>query len=388
MGSLRTNGFEKLSTPFKIGSTDLKNRVVMTPLTRGRATKSGQANQLMAEYYSQRAGAGLIVSEGVQVSKQGEGWFRAPCMYTESHALSWRQVTQAIHSKGGKIFAQLWHTGRASHSSFRANDPQFPRDLSYGVAPSAIKKRSESGTQMFSMLPGAVPIETPRELRNREVKDVVCQFSNAAKMAKLAGFDGIEIHAAAGYLIDEFLQTCSNKRRDEYGGSPENRFRLLREILNGVQRAYNIDCIGVRLSPNGSYNGMGSETNFEDFSYFAKQLDAIGVAYLHIVDGITFQLNPFHGLGTLMTLRHFRDLYSGTIIGNAGYDGPSAEKVVCDGDADAISFGRLYISNPDLAERFQNGWELNEMPPWEIYFSTADKILAEDGYTTFQHYSK
>lgn len=378
--------FQHLTSPFRLGTRELPNRVILTPLTRGRANSDGLPTDIMETYYAQRSGAGFIVSEGTVVSEQGSGWFQAPGLYTEAHAQAWTNIISAVHNRGGVIFCQLWHTGGASHSSFREGNPCFPGELALGVAPSALKKKSQSGLQMYTMQPGAVAIETPRALQTQEVADVVEQFRNSARLAKIAGFDGVEIHAAAGYLIDEFLQTCSNKRTDQYGGCVENRFRLMGEIISAVRTEFPLNEIGVRLSPNGAYNGMGSEDNRDSFLYYARRLEEIGVVYLHIVIGTTFEPNPFHGIGEPMTLADFRKVYNGVIIGNAGYDGDSADREIASGSCDAISFGRLYISNPDLAERLQAGVPLNDMPPFDVFFSAAERVLGAEGYIDFPCY--
>ena len=333
----------------------LKNRVVMAPLTRGRAGKERTANALMAEYYAQRAGAGLIVSEGTAISEQGYGWTHSPGIYTPEQTEAWKQVANKVHEGESKIYLQLWHTGRASHSSFQPNN-RLP------VAPSAI---AISGMEAHTP-DGEKPCETPRALSTEEIPRVVEEYRQAAANAKEAGFDGVEIHAANGYLIDEFLQSKTNHRTDKYGGSIENRYRFLKEVAEAVLTVWDAGSVGVRLSPNGSFNDMGSPEYREAFTYIAKQLNSYGLAYLHLLDGLAF---GFHELGEPMTIAEFRKIYDGVLIANCGYDRHDAEKAIADSNADLVAFGRPYISNPDLVERFKNNWELNPNPEMDIWYS-------------------
>ena len=302
----------------------------MAPLTRGRAGKERTANALMAEYYSQRAGAGLIISEGTAISKHGYGWTHSPGIYTPEQAEAWKQVVDAVHAKGSKIFLQLWHTGRASHSSFQPNN-KLP------IAPSAIKIEGiEAHTP-----DGKKPYETPRALETNEIPAVIEEYRKAAANAKQVGFDGVEIHGANGYLIDEFLQSKTNHRTDKYGSSIENRYRFLQEVVEAVLTVWDAKSVGVRLSPNGSFNDMGSPDYHETFIYVTQQLNNYGLAYLHLLDGLAF---GFHELGEPMTIGEFRKVYDGIIIGNCGYDRHNGEKAIASGDADLIAFGRPYIS--------------------------------------------
>ena len=353
--------FEKL----KLGDYLLANRVVLAPMTRARAGASRLPNALMAEYYVQRTNAGLLISEATSISVQGLGWLNSPGIYTDEQAQAWRLTTKAVHDKGGKIFLQLWHCGRASHTSFHSQS-------GLPVAPSAIKLNGE-----YIHTPiGKQAYETPRSLETAEVKQIVLDYQKAAERAKAAGFDGVEIHAANGYLIDEFLQSKTNLRSDEYGGSKENRTRFLLEIVAAVKQVWDTDKIGVRLSPNGVFNDMGSEDYREQFLYTAQELAKHELAYLHVMDGLGF---GFHALGEPMTLTEFKKIYPGCIIGNCGYTKELAEQRLQDGDADLIAFGRPFISNPDLAVRFQHNLELNadaEMDAW--YADIVGK-----GYTDF-----
>ena len=242
-----TDSQSVLQTPFNIRGLTLKNRIVMAPMTRARAGEERLANPLIAEYYRQRASAGLLITEGVLVSRQGIGWMNAPGIYTDEQAEAWRQVVEAVHAQGTPIFLQLWHCGRASHSSFHQEE-------GLPVAPSAIKLDGDP----IHTPAGNEPYETPRALETEEISAVVADYRKAAERARAAGFDGVELHAANGYLIDEFLQSKTNKRTDRYGGSLENRFRFLGEILEALQTVLPNGAMGVHLSPNGNFNDMGS----------------------------------------------------------------------------------------------------------------------------------
>ncbi len=356
-----------LLSPFDLNNLSLKNRVIMAPLTRSRAGEERIPNALMAEYYAQRAGAGLIITEGTTISKQANGWLHTPGIYTEEQTQAWKQVVDAVHAKGTPIFLQLWHTGRSSHSSFQENN-QLP------VAPSAIKlEGSEAHTPE-----GKQPHEIPRALQTAEVSQVVEDYRQAAANAKQAGFDGVEIHGANGYIIDEFLQSKTNQRTDKYGGSLENRFRFLKEIIQSILTVWDAGRVGVRLSPNGNFNDMGSPDYRETFTYVVQQLNQYQLGYLHVLDGLGF---GFHELGEPMTIAELRKIYDGTLMGNCGYDKESAEKAIASGDADLIAFGRPIISNPDLVARFANNWELNPDPEPAIWYS-----FEAEGYTDFPTY--
>ncbi|MEB3359412.1 MAG: alkene reductase [Synechococcales bacterium] len=358
-----------LLSSVQLGGLSLRNRVVMAPLTRARAGSDRIPNALMAEYYTQRASSGLIITEATVVSRQGIGWINSPGIYTDEQAEGWKLITDAVHQQGGTIFLQLWHTGRASHSSFQV-DQQLP------VAPSAI---AINGDAIHTPL-GKQPYETPRALETDEIPGVVNDYREAAARAKAAGFDGVEIHGANGYLIDEFLQSKTNQRGDRYGGSIENRFQFLKEVTEAVLTVWPADRVGVRLSPNGVFNDMGSPDYQETFLYVAQQLNTYNLAYLHIMDGLAF---GFHELGEPMTLSEFRNVFSGALIGNCGYTQEAAEAAIQRGDADLIAFGRPYISNPDLVERFANGWELAPDADMAVWYS-----FDAEGYTTFPTYEE
>lgn len=356
-----------LLTPFDLRGLSLKNRVVMAPMTRSRAGTERLPNSLMGEYYAQRASAGLIITEATVISTQGIGWLNSPGIYSNEQAEAWRRVVDAVHAKGTRIFLQLWHCGRASHSSFHKKE-------GLPVAPSAVKI---AGDYIHTPI-GKQPYETPRALETKEVTAIVGDYQRAAERAKSAGFDGVEIHAANGYLIDQFLQSKTNHRTDRYGGNLENRYRFLDEIVSSVSTVWTSDRVGVHISPNGSFNDMGSPDFRETFPYVAKQLSRHKIAYLHVVDGLAF---GFHGLGPPMTLREFRELFEGPLMGNSGYTQDAAETTIREQYADLISFGRPFISNPDLAERFANGRPLNPLADMKVWYS-FDKV----GYTDFPKY--
>ena len=365
---MTTTNVPHLLQPLNKGLS-LKNRVVMAPLTRGRAGEERMANALMAEYYAQRAGAGLIISEGTAISQQGYGWTHSPGVYTPEQTKAWKQVVDRVHEGESKIYLQLWHTGRASHSSFQP-DNQLP------IAPSAIAiEGMEAHTSE-----GKKPYETPRALEIAEIPRVVEEYRQAATNAKEAGFDGVEIHAANGYLIDEFLQSKTNQRSDKYGGSIENRYRFLKEVVEAVLTVWDAGSVGVRLSPNGSFNDMGSPEYREAFTYFAQQLNSYQLAYLHLLDGLAF---GFHELGEPMTIADFRKIYDGVLIANCGYDRQDGEKAIAEGNTDLVAYGRPYISNPDLVARFEHNWVLNPNPEMDIWYSPG-----AEGYTDFPTYQE
>jgi len=336
-------------------------------MTRGRAGAARLPNQLTAEYYAQRSSAGLIITEGTTISEEANGWNESPGIYTDEMTQAWKFTTSAVHEKGGRIFLQLWHTGRASHSSFHGGKAT--------IAPSAIKNNDpEIHTPI-----GKQPHEVPRALKTSEIPRVVDDYRRAAERAKGAGFDGVELHAANGYLIDEFLQSKTNHRTDEYGGSVEKRYQFLKEVVEAVKSVWPAQRVGVHLSPNGSFNDMGSPDFREQFTFVAQQLDRFGLAYLHVVDGLAF---GYHKLGEPMTLAELRKVFHGPLMGNCGYTKETAEKAIAEGHADLISFGRPFISNPDLVERFRNGWPLAEPAPLSDWSSPA----GAKGYTDFPAY--
>jgi N-ethylmaleimide reductase len=354
----------RLLEPFRLHDLELRNRVVMAPLTRSRSGPDRVPNTTMAEYYAQRSSAGLIVSEATTISPQANGWLESPGIYTDAMEAGWRLITDTVHARGGRIFLQLWHMGRASHSDFHGGRPP--------VSASAVRI---SGDGIHTPV-GKQPYETPRSLETHEVAAVVADYAAAAARARAAGFDGVEIHAANGYLIDQFLQSKTNLRTDDYGGSIEKRCRFLMDVVTAVSKVWPSRRVGVRISPNGVFNDMGSPNYREQFLHAAAALDRLDLGYLHVVDGLAF---GFHKLGEPMTLADFRGVFRGPIVGNCGYTLENAEAAVQEGLADLIAFGRPFISNPDLVERFANGWPLAptaSMTDW--YSPTGAK-----GYTDF-----
>lgn len=354
-----------LFTPFNLGGMHLKNRIVLAPLTRSRAGAERIPNQLMAKYYKQRASAGLLITEATVISEQGIGWINSPGIYNDAQVEGWKLITTAV--QGTPIVLQLWHCGRASHSSF--NKGELP------VSASGIPIQ---GDEIHTPI-GKQPYETPRSLAMEEIPGIVEDYRRAAERAKLAGFDGIEVHGANGYLIDQFNQSKTNQRTDRYGGSIENRFRFFREVIEGILTVYPPDRVGARISPNGVFNDMGSPDYREQFLYTAQELSSYGLGYLHVMDGLAF---GFHNLGEHMTLKEFRPVFRGALIGNCGYTKATAETAIVEGDADLIAFGRLFITNPDLPERFANDWELNLAEDMQTWYS-----FDEVGYTDYPPYS-
>jgi 2,4-dienoyl-CoA reductase-like NADH-dependent reductase (Old Yellow Enzyme family) len=353
-----------LLEPFRLHDLDLQNRVALAPMTRARAGESRIPNDLMAEYYAQRASVGLTITEATTISPQANGWVNSPGIYTDEMVEGWKTTVDAIHAKGGTVFLQLWHCGRASHSDFHGGEPM--------VAPSAIKIEGEG----VHTPEGKKEHEIPRALETEEIPLIVEDYRKAAERAKAAGFDGIEVHSANGYLLDEFLQSKSNHRDDQYGGSIENRYRILDEVVKAVTSVFPANRVGVRLAPNGAFNDMGSPDYREQFTYVAKQLNTFGLAYLHVMDGLAF---GFHELGDPMTLSEFRAVFDGPLIGNCGYTKESAEEAVASGLADMIAIGRPYISNPDLVERWKVGADLNPEADVKDWYSPA----GAEGYTDF-----
>ncbi|KAG6615083.1 12-oxophytodienoate reductase [Phytophthora cinnamomi] len=363
----------KIFTPLKLGDNlELKNRVVFGPLTRGRAGADGVPSKDNEIYYGQRVGAGLIISEGTAISEQGYGWNHVPACYTDAHVEGWKRVIEAVHKKGGKIFMQMWHVGRQGHSSFNPT----------GDVVSASAVRCETGHTRDTNF-NVASFETPRALEFEEVAGVVDDYRHSAEQAKRAGFDGVEIHGANGYLIDQFLQSTTNKRTDKYGGSFENRARFLLEIVEGVKTVFPSNRIGVRLSPNGAFGGMGSEDNFEMFTYTMEQLSKHSLGYLAILDGDSDILH-YSSKSRVLTAFDAKAAFKGVVIANNNYIRDTAEGVVRSGAADLVGFGRLYITNPDLAERFENDWPVESMAGREVYYKSAPGGKFYNDYPAYQ----
>ena len=350
------NEKKDLFSPIKIGTYTLQNRMIMAPMTRNRAGEGNVPVPLMVTYYSQRATAGLIITEGSQVSPQGTGYPATPGIYTSEQVEGWKTVTEAIHKKGSTIFLQLWHVGRVSHPSYHGGD--LP------VAPSAIAPQGEAATYE-----GMKPFVTPRALETDEIPGIVEQFQNCAKNAIAAGFDGVEIHGANGYLLDQFLRDGPNKRTDRYGGSVENRAKLNLEITEAVTNTCGADRVGVRLSPSGTFNDMSDSNPEATFGYLVDKLNSFGLAYLHIVDALEGDIR--HG-AKVVPLSILRETYKGILITNGGYDKNKGNTVIAEKKADAVSFGQLFLTNPDLPERFRSDSPLNE-PDFSTFYGGGEK---------------
>ncbi|MGD8990769.1 MAG: alkene reductase [Desulfobacterales bacterium] len=357
---------EKLFEPLQFGDLKLKNRIVMAPMTRGRAGVERVPNQLMADYYFQRASAGLLITEATVVSAQGNGWVDSPGIYTDMMVEGWQIVTQKLKPTGTPIFLQLWHCGRASHSDFHDGAPP--------VSASAVKI---SGDHIHTPL-GKKDYETPRALTTDEIRVTLTDYKTAALNAKTAGFSGIEVHSANGYLINQFLDSKTNLRTDNYGGSLKNRYRFLKEVLETVLEIWPSERIGVRLSPNGVFNDMGSPDFRETYLYTIRELGKFNLAYVHIMDGLAF---GFHEQGEPMTLAEFRAEYNGIIIGNCGYTKDAAEERLTAGHADLAAFGRPFITNPDLPERLRNNWPLTPFDDMSLWYTPG-----AEGYTDYKPY--
>jgi len=333
-----------LFDPVQMGAVTLKNRIVMAPLTRTRAAPGRVPNELMRQYYCQRASAGLIISEATSVSPQGVGYPNTPGIWCTAQVQGWRAITDAVHAKGGKIFLQLWHVGRVS-------DPEYLNG-EIPVAPSAIACSGH-----VSLLRPKRDYVTPRALRTEEIAGIVADFAQAARNAKEAGFDGVEVHGANGYLMDQFLHDGSNQRRDEYGGSIPNRARLLMEIVDACIGIWCEDRVGVHLSPRGQSHSMHDSDPARLFGYVAEQLGQRKIAFIFTRESP----RPDN------LLTDIKRRFGGPVIANEGHDLESAQRLLDSGVADAVAFGRAFIANPDLVHRLQQGAPLNEWDPSTFY---------------------
>jgi len=351
-----------LFSPFQLGPTHLANRLVMAPMTRNRAGAGLAPEARNVLYYRQRASAGLIVTEATQVSPQGIGYPLTPGMYTPEQAAGWKQITDAVHSGGGKIFLQLFHVGRISH-------PSLQPEGAIPVAPSAVVPAGMAMTYQ-----GPQPFVMPRALATAEIAGVVAEFRAAAARAREAGFDGVELHAANGYLLDQFLRDGTNRRSDAYGGPVENRSRLLLEVIRATGEEIGSERVGVRLSPGGTFNDMRDGNTRATFSAVVGALNAFPLAYVHIVEANESDLS--HG-GELVPVSFFRRIDRGVLMVNGGYDRTRAEAVLAGGDADLVAFGKLFIANPDLPHRLRHGAALNTPQPGSFYGGD------ETGYTDY-----
>jgi N-ethylmaleimide reductase len=341
----------KLFTPLELGPIDLPNRLVMAPMTRNRAAAGGLATPLIARYYEQRAGAGLIITEASQISPQAVGYPGTPGIHTADQIEAWRKVTDRVHAAGGRITLQLWHAGRASH-------PSLQPEAALPVGPSPIAPAGKAFTAS-----GMLPFMAPRALTAPEVKAIVDDFGAATGNARAAGFDGVEIHAASGYLIDQFLRDGSNRRDDRYGGSIVNRTRFLLEVMEAAVAAWSADAVGVRLSPWLDFNDMRDSDPPALFLHAVRAVSRFGLAYLHLVEPADAgdQNAPRHLAPAI------RRAFQGPLMLNEGYDRHRAERAVARGDADLIAFGAAFLANPDLPERLKRGAALNT-PDRKTYY--------------------
>jgi N-ethylmaleimide reductase len=355
-----------LFKPVSFAGSTLKNRIVLAPLTRGRAGDERVPNELMAEYYQQRAGAGLLVSEATVISEEGNGWVGSPGIYNQAQIDGWKRITGLVHQAGTPMVLQLWHCGRASHSDF--HDGALP------FSASAVKLE---GDQIHTPL-GKKDYQTPQAMTEADIDRTIGHYRRAAAYAKQAGFDAVEIHGANGYLVNQFLDSRSNQRSDAYGGSLENRFRFFARAIEAVLDVLPPERVGVRLSPNGVFNDMGADDFRETFLFAADRLNEYQLGYLHIMDGLAF---GFHERGEPMTLAEFRPRFDQLIMANCGYTQASAEAVLNDGLADLVAFGRPFITNPDLPARFEHGWPLAPSDDMREWYSSG-----ASGYTSYPAY--
>lgn len=347
--------------PFTLGTLTLDNRIVMAPLTRNRADKGLVPSELAATYYAQRASAGLIISEATQVSAQAQGYQDTPGLYTAQQIAGWRQVTDAVHTAGGRIFVQLWHVGRVSHVDLQPGGKQ-------PVAPSAIRAVTKTFVNN-----GFHDVSDPRALELDELPAIVEDFRVAAANAMVAGFDGVEVHGANGYLLEQFIKDGANQRNDRYGGSIENRARLLLEVTAAVAREIGAERTGVRISPVSPASGISCSDPQPQYDYIAEQLSALGVVYLHVVEGATGGPRDVAPFDYAALRSRFKQVY----LANNGYDLNLARQHLVDGKADLVAFGRPFISNPDLVERLRSGAPLAQLDPNTLYGGGAK------GYTDY-----
>lgn len=358
----------KLLSTYTLGGIELKNRIVMAPMTRSRAI-GNIPNNLIAEYYEQRASAGLIISEGTSPSPNGLGYSRIPGIYTAEQVDGWKKVTKAVHAKNGKIFVQLMHTGRISHYE------NMPEDAVI-LAPSEVK----ASGQMWTDILGLQNFQIPKEMNIEEIKNTKQEFVKAAANAIRAGFDGIELHGANGYLIEQFLSPISNIREDVYGESIENRCRFLLTIMESVIEEIGKEKVGIRLSPYGVASDMPHYPEIEDtYIHLAEELNSLGILYIHLVDHSAMGAPEV----PIKIKKAIRKKFQNTIILSGGYNFENAEDELQGGNADLIAFGRPFINNPDLVDRFTNGWPLSNDLDMDTFYTPGEK-----GYTDYPIHSE
>jgi N-ethylmaleimide reductase len=373
MNATMKNG---LFSPVELGSTRLKHRVVMAPLTRARSIQPGSIpGDLMLEYYTQRASdGGLIISEAAQLSLAASGWHGAPGMYSDAQIDGWKKIVDAVHAKGSHIFAQLWHPGRFSHVSLTGG--------AVPVSASVDPEYWQNPSRLISTPIGWIQPSPHRALEKSEIPGVVEEYGKAVERAKSAGFDGVEVHAGNGYLIDQFLQDGSNKRTDEYGGSIENRARLLFQVIGAMVSAWSSDRIGVRVTPSGTFNAMSDSDPEALHAYLAEGLSRFGLAYLHVIEPRMSGYLVIKEDQRPVATQRARKIFNGKIIANGGFEPDSAEKAIEQGAADAIAFGRYFISNPDLPRR------IREELPLAAFDRDTFYTFEAKGYTDYPFYDE
>jgi N-ethylmaleimide reductase len=349
-----------LFTPIKLGRTELRNRIVMAPLTRNRAGEGNVPTPLNVEYYAQRASAGLIITEATPISEMGHGYPATPGIHTQAQIDGWKKVVDAVHARGGKIYLQLWHVGRISHPSLLPNN-------ALPVAPSAIKPAGQAFTYS-----GLQDFVTPRALETGEIPAIIEDYRKAAQNALEAGFDGIEVHAANGYLLDQFLRDSTNQRTDQYGGSIANRARFLLKVVSIVSEVWGADRVGVRISPINPFNDIRDSNPQALFNHVAESLSSYGLAYLHVVE-----VGMADGPAQPFDFDELRRTYKGNYIANGGYDKERGNAAIASGHAECVAYGVPFIANPDLVERFQVNAALNQPDQSTFYGGT------EKGYTDY-----
>jgi N-ethylmaleimide reductase len=343
----QTNG-SGLFTPITVGVLNLSHRIVLAPLTRMRTVSGGVPNELMVNYYVQRSTpGGFLIAEATQVSRKANGYFNSPGIFTDEQESGWKTVVEAVHARGSLIFLQLYHAGRVSHSSLQP-------DHGLPVGPSVVPHQNVAGTP-----DGWEAVTLNRALEIDEIKEIVKEFGKATARAKAAGFDGVELHAANGYLVDQFLQDGSNKRTDIYGGSIENRSRFLLEVVEEMVNNWSGNRVAVRLGPSGRFNDMGDSDPLALFSYATGQLNQFGLAYLHVIEPrVVGSYMEEEGVEPVASM-HLRKIFNGRIIAAGGFERESAAAIINDGYADMVAFGRHFIANPDLPYRYRNSLPLN-----------------------------
>lgn len=354
---------EELFKSFQLGDLCLVNRLVLAPMTRNRAQENGTVTPIMIDYYKQRACAGLIVTESTPVSPFGIGYPFTPGIFTDDQVESWLPLTEAVHQSGSYIFIQLQHCGRISHPTMQPNGAT-------PIAPSAIAPKGQAITYK-----GKQDFVTPRAIEINEIPPLVDQFLHGAKMAKQAGFDGVELHGANGYIVDQFLRDCSNQRTDEFGGTVERRMNLLNNLLDAIFTIWPANRVGVRLSPENSYNSMADSNPQAHFEYFIKKLSARKLAYIHLLEGDMMTKS------SIVDYKSLRSKFSGTYIANNGYNLNRAQAAIQEGSADLVAFGIPFLANPDLVRRYKENLPLNEADPSTFYGGD------EHGYTDYPFFN-